>query len=212
MKLFNIDIMICDDNGIVSADSVNIVSDAIQNAAYYSRGLLKDMCLGLEVDINIVISDTYDNIFKLKYYDRNEYNYMIAITPYTINSSISDDINCVGELFHVYFKDIKSDPILERYEILTNKDMIPNTINVRRNKGDLSKTNLYNKNDEVYYREATKTFKIESVYMDDDTDNMYKGLLYDIYNDNLYLDMVHETDLKLCDNTQKGDLKWLKKK
>lgn len=52
----------------------------------------------------------------------------------------------------------------------------------------------------------------ESVYMDDDTDNMYKGLLYDIYNDNLYLDMVHETDLKIYNNTQKGDLKWLKKK
>ena len=204
MQLFQVNVEIYDEDSTLGRETAYLTAENVAKAAYYARGVLRNLCLEYSLNLEELIRDHWNVSYKLKWPEKeNIYGYAVEVVPmnsHKIEKSNrqSSEYQEIGELYRVYYKDLETNPVVQRYEILYSGGRSPLTDEVRREYGDLEKEPRYKKGDRVFYRESDKIFEIDEVYGWEG--NVIDGLLYTIFEDECgYLDHVHESELRLVE-------------
>lgn len=201
MQLFQVNAEIYDEDSMLGRETSYLTADNAVKAAYYARGILRNICLECSLNFEELIRDHWSIFYKLEWPDKEIiYGYSVEVVPMDsqkidCSHMEKNECQCIGELYQVYYKDLKADPVMQRYEILYNESRSPLTDEVRREPEDWGKEPRYKKGDRVCYRESDKIFEIDEVYGWEG--NALDGLLYTIYEDACgYMDHVHELELR----------------
>ena len=201
MQLFQVNAEIYDEDSMLGRETSYLTADNAVKAAYYARGILRNICLECSLNLEELIRDHWSIFYKLEWPDKEIiYGYSVEVVPMDsqkidCSHMEKNECQCIGELYQVYYKDLKADPVMQRYEILYNESRSPLTDEVRREPGDWGKEPRYKKGDRVCYRESDKVFEIDEVYGWEG--DALDGLLYTIYEDECgYMDHVHESELR----------------